>query len=349
MEPPVTPSAPDEAARRIADEVLFPAAGATDGAAAVPAGHLDRLAAAGLYGAAGPPESGGLGLDGAPFLAVVEALAGGCLATTFVWAQHHRLVRALARPDAPRTLRDEWLGPLCAGDRRSGLALAGLLPGPPRLGATETAGGWVLEGTAPWVTGWGMVDVLLVAARGPGGAVVWLLVDAEAGRGLVAERQHLVAADAAVTVRLSFDAVRVPAGRLLGIDAADPAEQAFAAASRTNGALALGVAVRCCRLLGPSRLDDAVATCRQRLDHAEPAAVAGVRAEASELALRAASALMVHAGSRSVLRDEHPQRLAREALFLLVFGSRPPIRTALLERVTGGAIDHPSMQRAGET
>jgi hypothetical protein len=38
-------------------------------------------------------------------------------------------------------------------------------------------------------------------------------------------------------------------------------------------------------------------------------------------------------GSQSVTVDQHVQRLAREALFLLVFGSRPGIKTALLRRL----------------
>ena len=46
--------------------------------------------------------------------------------------------------------------------------------------------------------------------------------------------------------------------------------------------------------------------------------------------------LAVHTGSRSVLVDEHAQRLVREALFLLVFGSRAPIKAALLRRLAGG-------------
>jgi hypothetical protein len=41
----------------------------------------------------------------------------------------------------------------------------------------------------------------------------------------------------------------------------------------------------------------------------------------------------VRDGSRSVTVDQHAQRLAREALFLLVFGSRPGIKSALLRRL----------------
>jgi hypothetical protein len=45
--------------------------------------------------------------------------------------------------------------------------------------------------------------------------------------------------------------------------------------------------------------------------------------------MRATAALIVHQGSRAILIDQDAQRLAREALFLLVFGSRPTIKAGL--------------------
>lgn len=42
---------------------------------------------------------------------------------------------------------------------------------------------------------------------------------------------------------------------------------------------------------------------------------------------------MAAAGSRSLLLDEHPQRLAREALFAMVYALRPASREALLGRL----------------
>lgn len=319
-------------AERFADEALFPSALATEAAGAVSRSHLDALAVAGLYGMAGPVEAGGLGLDRAAASAVVETLAGGCLATTFVWVQHHGLVRSMAT-DAPATLRDEWLAASCRGERRGGLALAGLLPGPARLVASPGDEGWVLQGSSPWVTGWGSVDALLVAARGPDDTVAWFVVDAVEGAGLTVERQHLVAVDASATVRADFDGLLVPRGRLLHVQPYAEVAGGPAAALRTNGSLALGVAGRCCRLVGPSRLDGELAACRTALDAAGPGEIAEARAAASELAVRAASALVVHEGSSSITSSAHGQRLAREATFLLVFGTRAPIRKALLHRL----------------
>jgi alkylation response protein AidB-like acyl-CoA dehydrogenase len=326
------------AAEALAEDVLFPAALAVDRSDAVPVGHFDRLAEAGLYALAGPVEYGGLGSpDPRATSPVVEALAGGCLATAFVWAQHHGFVRMLAAEAGPE-LRDRWLEPACRGEVRGGLALAGVLPGPPKLRAGPTAGGaaWRLDGTSPWVTGWGRVDLLRVAARTADGRIANLAVDAVDQSGLTVTRQRLVAVDASATVTLDFDGVVVPADRLASIGPHDEAGYGINNL-RMQGSLALGVAGRCCTLLGPSGLDDELAACRTALDEAEGDAMPVARAGASELALRAAAALVVSVGARSILLGEHAQRLAREALFTLVFGSREGIRRSLLERLAGGA------------
>jgi hypothetical protein len=66
--------------------------------------------------------------------------------------------------------------------------------------------------------------------------------------------------------------------------------------------------------------------------------MADARAAASELAVRAAAALAVRDGGYAVAVDQHAQRLAREAVFLLVFGSRPGIKSALLQRLGAVAL-----------
>jgi hypothetical protein len=45
---------------------------------------------------------------------------------------------------------------------------------------------------------------------------------------------------------------------------------------------------------------------------------------------------MTAEGSRSLLSTSHPQRLAREAMFALVYALRPASRSALLVRLEGG-------------
>ena len=322
-----------ERATRVAEDVLLPAAAAVDASGAIPASHFDALADGGFYGLFAPPELGGLGADFTTMCAVVETLAGGCLATTFVWVQHFGLLRNLLTPWGGD--RRDWVAAACRGERRGGIAFGGLLPGAPLLRAQAAGPSWVLDGTAPWVSGWGVIDTLLVAARGPGGTVVHVALDAVEGGGLTVERQPLFALDATATVRADFARVVVPADRIVRIEPYDPTASS-GTTLRLNGSLALGLVRRCCALLGPGPLDAELGGARAALDGADAAAMAGARARASELALRAAATLMVEQGSRSVSAGEHAPRLAREALFLLVFGSRPEIKRALLDRLRPG-------------
>lgn len=324
-----------ERAREIAEEVLFPAAPRTDAADLVPADNLDALAAAGLYGMAVPASFGGLDLDLATQYRVVETLASGCLTTTFVWLQHRNPTRALATT-ANAGLRDAWLAPLAAGERRAGIALAGNRPGPPLLRAARAGGAPVLTGDAPWVSGWGLVDVLLVTAR-DGDVVVSVLIDAVGSDDLRVERLRLVGANASGTVTLRFDGHAVPAERIVAEEPHASVLERDATGLRMNGSLALGLIDRCCRLLGPGPLDDELAAVRRELDEATTERLPEARAAACELALRASAALTVARGSRAILATEHAERLAREALFLSVFGSRPPIKASLLRRLGASA------------
>jgi alkylation response protein AidB-like acyl-CoA dehydrogenase len=316
-------------ARELAEEVLFPAAAGVDRADSVPASHLDALAAAGLYGLVGPAEYGGLDASRADVAEVSEALASGCVTTTLVWGQHHGSVFQLSRgPNSE--LRERWLRPLCTGEARSGVLLAGLLPGPPRVRATPVDGGWRLDGEAPWVSGWGLVDVFGVAARTPDDEVLWFLLAADAA-GMSAERAPLSALHASRTVRVVLDGVAAPLSALTGRFpyAAWPAMDA--AALRTNGSLPLGLASRCCALMGESPFDAELVAVRAALDAAGPEELPAGRAAAAELAHRAAGALVVQAGSGAILSGQHPERLAREAAVLLVFASRPAIKTHLTD------------------
>jgi alkylation response protein AidB-like acyl-CoA dehydrogenase len=318
-----------ETAQRLADELLFPAALATDAADVVAVELLDALAEAGLYGLAAPREAGGLDLDLLTICAVEEALASGCLTTTFVWGQHLGLVHSLAENGSP-DLRATWLAPLACGEIRAGLALGGALPRP-TLSARPTAGGWLLDGFSPFVSGWGRIDVVHAAARTEGGDVVWLIVDAVEGASLRVDVLRLAALNATATVRASFDGLTVPAERVTAIH--PPGGKTPPEVLRIHSSRALGVAARCCRLLGPSPLDEELTACRAELDRLDPATIEAARASAGELALRAAAALMTARGSSSLLLEDHAQRLAREALFVLVYALRLGSRDALLGRL----------------
>lgn len=322
---------PVTAARRLADDVLLPQALATDAADVVAREPLDALADAGLYGLLGPASAGGLDADLDTVCAVTEALASGCLTTTFVWAQHIKTVVVAAVSASP--LVRGSVEPLCRGELRSGLALAGAMPTPTPLRAVAADGGWRLSGPAPWVSGWGRVDVIHTAARTDDDRVVWLLVDAGEGDGLTARRVPLAALHATATVDVAFDDHFVASERVTLITEAGDGAGPEPSTLRLHAAFALGVASRCCTLLGPSGLDDELAACRSALARGDETTMPDARAAASELAVRAATTLMSVTGSSALLRSRHPQRLVREALFTSVFAARSPVREAFLAQL----------------
>jgi alkylation response protein AidB-like acyl-CoA dehydrogenase len=296
----------------------------------IPRTHFDRLAALGLYGAFAPSELGGLGLSLGEMSDVVERLAAACLATTFVWIQHFRLLAAALDPTAPAFVGDSRRE-IMSGVVKGGVALTGLQPGPAKLTATPSGEGWTLHGEAPWVSGWGLVDWLVVGARGPNDTVVNVVLDAQEQPGLVVTRRQLSALNASVTVKLTFDGLFVEPERVLGRAPHDPSREP-PEGLRVNGSLALGVIRRCCTLIGPSALDDELGDARAELDGADAETMPLSRARACELAVRASNALAVYRGSSSVLKGGVVERTGREAQLLLTFGSRPAIRESLLQR-----------------
>jgi alkylation response protein AidB-like acyl-CoA dehydrogenase len=338
-------------ASQVAENILFPSAMNVDAADRIPAGHLDALAEAGLYGLAGPVSAGGLDADLATLCGVIEIMSGGCLATTFVWLQHHGAVRALAASQNS-VLHDRWLEPLCRGAQRAGIALGGVRPGPPLLRARAVPGGYVLDGSAPWVTGWDMINVLHTLARDDSGNLVAALLPAEVSATLSASRLELVAVNASRTVELTFADHFVPADLITGVTPHAQWLARDAGGLRTNGSLSLGVAGRCCRLLSQvagqadqppggsaplaAELWAELEARRIALDTAVPDAEGAPESSAASMpaARAAASAFVAAAGSHSILTGAHPQRLAREALFLLVFGSRPAIKDHLVALLT---------------
>ena len=301
-----------EVARRLADVTLFPAALDTDAADTVPVELLDALADAGLYGLVGPASSGGLGADFPTTCGVVERLASGCLTTTFVWTQH--LSGLMAAASTENDAIRKWVPALCSGEQRAGLALAGARSGKPSLSAREVEDGWSLNGRAPFVSGWRRIDTMHTAARTGDDRLLWAFVDAQESDTLTVQRLDLMALDATATVSVEFREHLVSESRVSSIAPVDDGPTP-PQVLRIHASFALGVAGRCCRLLGTTPLTDELEAVRTELDRLDPETIATAT------------------GSRSLLREAHEQRLVREAAFCLIYALRPGSRDAVLREL----------------
>jgi alkylation response protein AidB-like acyl-CoA dehydrogenase len=345
------------AAARLSEELLVPQAEQVD-MEGVPASHVQALAGAGLLGLLGPVETGGADAPAPVVRRVTELLAGADGTTWFVWTQHASPLRSLTR-SANRGLQRRWLGRLCR-DTLGGVAVAHLRrsqgPTVRAYPVRGEGGGWIFDGTASWVTSWGLAEVLLVGALTPDERVVLALVPARAQPAVrPSPPLALAAMEATATVRLDFDGLAVAAGDVVEVVALDGwrAADATKTANVTPAVFGL-LATVVARLEESAReRDEPGGLTLARTLAAEAAAVQAeayrlldevppedaiderlaLRAHALELGVRAATALVVAAGGAGMARSSPPQRLAREALFHLVQAQTPPVRRATLARL----------------
>ena len=167
------------AAARIAAETLAPHAARRrrPRPAASTRAHLAELVRHRLLSITIPAAEGGHGADVRVDAEVVEQLSGGCGATWFVTTQH-RFPQALSRgpltglrPDAiansarPRPGTAPAWPPRTRWPASPSRTSAG--PARPRCAPSRPAPAGPLHGAADWCTGWGLIDVVMIAASTP--------------------------------------------------------------------------------------------------------------------------------------------------------------------------------------
>lgn len=352
---PGSPHPAVAAAREVADDLLAGAAGSDDPARGVRRETLRDLAGRGLVSVLVPTGWGGSGADARVAAEVEEILAGADAATWFVLTQHRypqRLTTEPAPGETPGPAADRHAAALARGDALAGIALAHLRrPGPPAVRATpDGEGGWRLDGRSDWCTGWGLVDLVLVAAVTDDERIVFSLIPAVERPGLTAtDPLPLAVMGGTRTVALELDGVAVAADEVAAtVDASvwhgrdagtvvdtKPASlgllRRVIAETRRTGhdrdrpaaeeaadaleAVATPLRDRAYAMAGdPDRVDERIA----------------LRGQVAELTVRAANALVAARGGSAMLLASPEQRWCREASFHLVQAQTDAVRTAQL-------------------
>ncbi|MEU3980738.1 acyl-CoA dehydrogenase family protein [Streptomyces sp. NPDC026672] len=335
-------------ARWLADTLLVPEAERVD-QEGVPVSHIDAVRRSGLLGLNAPVEYGGSAAPVAVVRETAEILAGACCSTWFVQTQHHTPVQTLVAADG-LPVRERLLGPMARGEVLSGVAYAHLRSHPRTpVRVTRERGGWRFDGRVPWYTGWGLNDVLLLAGVTDADEALFAFTEAREQPGLTASPpMRLAALTASRTVSLELSglwlpdeavALRTPYERWAAADrpktlATSPAVFGVAAAalSLLDEETAAPLRARLSRLR-----DEAYAAADRSGPHDGAGERPALRARAHDLLRTATTAAVVAAGGRGVLMTHRAQRLAREALFLLVQGQTPESRAAHLRALAADA------------
>jgi alkylation response protein AidB-like acyl-CoA dehydrogenase len=334
--------------------------GQVDRSASWPAEDLDALASAGAMRWAIPRELGGEALAPLDMYLRYEQIAAASLTLALILSQRDSAVATIVSAEG-FALRHRVLSALRDNAVFTTVGIAQLTTsrqgGRPALLATRAPGGWRLDGLVPWATGAASSEFVVAgAALDDGNQLLFLLPTGKAvsdptlardlgsAAGVTADPPlPLVALRASWTGQVRCDGafigdalvLRGPEPKVLGHRQHSlPLGQAFLAMGLCRGGLDLIAGHRssaAARTFG--RLDHQLARLRQQiLDLSGPgreaaaiAAAPRLRGECNDLAIRIThAAVALYKGT--ALLDTHPaQRLAREAMFLLVWSCPDPV------------------------
>jgi alkylation response protein AidB-like acyl-CoA dehydrogenase len=298
---------------------------AIDAAERVPRQTLQQLAQLGLFRLTGPADV---------VWDTSEALAVACGTTNFVQAQHQGASRFLASNPAHE------LEPYLEGTRLCGVAFAHLRRPNSPVQVERRPNELIFRGEAPWFTGWGIFDDVVLAGREQDGTDTYAVVPLSHPGIRPGQQLQLSAIHASSTVSLTLEDVVVPESSfVLRQTREEMAERDFRS-QLGYAALPLGLTREACRIMAQQRSQDTVMErflqrasalrVRALAWSEDPEEALQIRAAANVLAHQAAQAAVVSVGGlANVLR--HPAcRLVREASFYFLTQLNEPLRARYL-------------------
>ncbi|MGW0036594.1 acyl-CoA dehydrogenase family protein [Gordonia sp. NPDC003376] len=321
----------------------------TDG---VPAERAREFADIGLLNHLAPKELGGQALDRAGDRRVHEIISGACFNTWLIWAQHAPVVGRLAKERARGVELSSRAHEVLTGRVLVGAAISDVRRFPDHfVEATRVTGGWRLNGTVSWFSGWGLNSAVFVAAVEPSTrTVVTSLVPIDDS--ISATRLGLSALGGSHTLRVHLRDVQVDDADVVSrqsvddwlqedVDTvSDARSQHFGLAHRVLDELraehepsAREVAARWAPRVAQIRAD------AYGLSDEAIAAGTGPYRTADRLAVKVASgealsaltrALVIARSGHGIGLDDTAQLHARSALFVLVQGQNVDVRRAQL-------------------
>jgi len=211
--------------RRFVDREVLPVARDLEHSDTYPYELIDKLKHLGVFSATIPEAYGGLGLDFATYVQIVEELARGWMSLAGI-VNTHVLVAYMIAAHGTEEQRQHYLPIMATGDTRGGLCISEANAGSDVQAITMSAvpeiDGYLLSGSKLWVTNGVHASIFAVLARTnptaspPYRGMSVLLVEKGTPGLSVSRTFEKLGYKGVETVELVFDAVHVPAANLLG-------------------------------------------------------------------------------------------------------------------------------------
>ena len=340
-----------ERAERVMRESVVPVAQAMDAKVEVLRAGMIALEREGLLSLRRPAIYGGPDVDQATFRHFQETIARFSGSLAFLQTQHQSAVAMIAAGEH-EALKASILPLAHTLDGTIGIGFSQLRrPGPPTMRAAQSAGGYVLDGHVPWVTGATFFPRFLVGAELPDGTALFAVVPLSniVGQISVSAPMRLAAMEAAQTVTVDFTEFFVgdedvafvkPRGWIHDNDMVNVTLQGYFALGCAQAGIDIVRQVHGRRAMDfleqtASSLEAELVECRQELGMLDRPLSERLesRSRAIDLAARCAHAGVV-ASSGAANSIFHPaQRVYREALVFSVSAQTTPIMEASLRRL----------------
>lgn len=305
------------------------------------------------------PELGGTGLKEAEYrrLQITMARASGAL--TFLQTQHQSAVVKIARSNNLR-LRQEFFPEVAKGDRAIGVGFSHLRrSGRPSVRAKQTADGYLLSGTIPWITGYDIFSHFILGAVLADGRELYGLLPLQnwlqpsGGQIAIDPPMKLLAVSATNTVSAKLDRWYLPPDRVVSISPPGAIHISSRRNTLNHGFFALGCAYAGLDILKTIAekkqlkfIDRSWQTLLEEVEYREREAIALIsrndttyeqkldsRAKAIDLALRCSQAAVFASSGAANYFESNAGRVYREALLFSVSGQTTDVMEASLKNL----------------
>jgi len=262
-------------AREFAAREIAPFAAAWDRAAEMDPAIVGKLGDLGFLGMLLPESVGGLGLESLSYLLALEEIAAADASTAVLMSVHNSLPTRMILNFGtdvqqahflPRMATGEWLGAFALSEPDAGSDASAV-----STQAVRDGDHWVLDGTKAWVTNGNRAGVILTMARtdSPGArrgsrGISAFIITPDLPGFRVGKKEDKMGLRASPTVQLAFDAMRVPADRMLGAEG-----QGFVYAMQSLEAGRLGIAAQAVGI-ARAALEASIAYTKERKQFGKP-------------------------------------------------------------------------------